>query len=205
MTRRLILVRHGETVDNVRRVAQGWSDSELSERGKRQVAQLAERLITLAPTALYSSTLPRAVSTARAIASVTRLEPIFMDELKEMNCGDWEGSSFDAVRENDPELYLAWSRDPHLPCPEGESFHDVLLRLRRAFSRIEASGEGECAVIVSHGTAIRIAATELLALPLAAARQFAQDNAAINIFDIGPSTVVLRTWNDASHCMDGNQ
>ena len=201
--KRLILVRHGETVDNLRRVAQGWSDSELSDRGRAQVQQLAHRLTTLAPTALYSSTLPRAVSTARAISEITGLAPMFLDELKEMNCGDWEGSSFDTLRENNPELYAAWSRDPHLPCPSGESFHDVLLRFRRALSRIEAEGGGDCPVLVSHGTAIRIAATELLGLPLGVARHFAQDNAAINIFELRPERVVLRTWNDATHCMDG--
>lgn len=201
--RRLILVRHGETVDNVRRVAQGWSDSALSATGEIQVRQLARRLTMLEPSSLYSSTLPRAISTARAISEITGLEPTFLDELKEMHCGDWEGSSFDQVREENPELYAAWSRDPHLPCPAGESFHDVLLRFRRAFSRIEAAGGGECPVLVSHGTAIRIAATELLGLPLTAARQFAQDNAAINIFELRPERVILRTWNDASHCMDG--
>lgn len=201
--RRLILVRHGETVDNVRRVAQGWSDSSLSKRGERQVRQLGERLMTLEPTALYSSTLPRAVSTARAISEITGLDPLFLDELKEMHCGEWEGISFERVREQNPELYAAWSRDPHLPCPSGESFHDVLIRFRRALARVEASGGGDCPVLVSHGTAIRIAATEILGLPLGTARQFAQDNAAINIFEFRPERVVLRTWNDATHCMDG--
>ena len=202
--KRLILARHGETVDNVRRVAQGWSDSGLSDRGERQVRQLARRSLELGVTALYSSTLPRAVSTARAISRELGLEPMFLDELKEMNCGEWEGASFDDVRDGNPALYSAWSRDPHLPCPSGESFHDVLVRLRRALARIEADGRGDCALVVSHGTAIRIAATELLGVPLSVARQFAQDNAAINIFEMHPERVVLRTWNDASHCLDGN-
>lgn len=201
--KRLILARHGETVDNLRRIAQGWSDSALSERGERQVRQLARRALQFGVGALYSSTLPRAVSTARAVAELTGLEPMFMDELKEMNCGEWEGTSFDSVREQNPELYAAWSRDPHLPCPAGESFHDVLVRLRRAFARIDAESGADCSLVISHGTAIRIAATELLGLPLALARQFAQDNAAINIFELRPDSNVLRTWNDSSHCVDG--
>ncbi len=34
---RIILVRHGETVDNVNGVAQGWSDSPLTDTGRNQV------------------------------------------------------------------------------------------------------------------------------------------------------------------------
>lgn len=201
--KRLILARHGETVDNVRRVAQGWSDSSLSERGQTQVRQLARRCLDLGVTALYSSTLPRAVSTAKAISEEIGIEPMFLDELKEMNCGEWEGSSFIDVKDGNPALYAAWTRDPHLPCPSGESFHDVLVRLRRALARVEADGRDDCALLVSHGTAIRIAATELLGVPLSVARQFAQDNAAINIFEVLPERVVLRVWNDVSHCSDG--
>ena len=37
----LILVRHGETVENVTGIAQGWKDGTLSELGTQQVAKLA--------------------------------------------------------------------------------------------------------------------------------------------------------------------
>ncbi len=59
MIERLILVRHGETVDNVRGVAQGWSDSELSVRGEEQIRKVAARLPAFGVTSLYCSTLPR--------------------------------------------------------------------------------------------------------------------------------------------------
>ena len=67
----LILVRHGETVHNVAGIAQGWNDSALSDRGARQVSALAQRLANAGVTALYSSPLERAMSTARAIADAT--------------------------------------------------------------------------------------------------------------------------------------
>jgi broad specificity phosphatase PhoE len=199
MIERLILVRHGETVHNVEGIAQGWSDSELSELGYRQIDRLAARIRDMAPTVLYSSTLPRALTTATAIGGAIGQEPIALDDLKEMNCGRWEGQSFLLVRQNEADFFKAWTTDPTVACPEGESFADVRARLERAFRMIEAESSGT-AVIVCHGTAIRIAATALLDLPLGAARLFAQDNAAINIFDRRGKGYILKSWNDVNHC-----
>ncbi len=44
MIEHLFIVRHGQTVQNVAGIAQGWNDSELSEAGREQVLRLADRL-----------------------------------------------------------------------------------------------------------------------------------------------------------------
>lgn len=203
MISRLVLVRHGETLDNARGVAQGWSDSELSPAGREQAERVAERIASLGVTALYCSTLPRAMTTAEAIGRVLGMTPVALDDLRELNCGDWEGEPFHAIRESDPEFHRKWFSDPMVACPGGESFHDVRERLQRAFAHIEereAEEPHSTPVIVSHGTAIRIAATSLLGLSLHSARLFAQDNAAINVFERRNGQYVLRLWNDATHC-----
>ena len=41
---RLLLVRHGETLDNARKIMQGQTQGLLNEEGLRQAAQLAEEL-----------------------------------------------------------------------------------------------------------------------------------------------------------------
>ncbi|MEO8216299.1 MAG: histidine phosphatase family protein [Acidobacteriota bacterium] len=205
MIERLIVVRHGETVHNLRGIAQGWSDSELSETGLVQVGKAAERLVTLSPTAVYSSSLPRAVTTAESIAGALGLNMIVLDELREMNCGRWEGLPFLSVRRDEPEYFARWSADPAVPCPEGESHTDVRARITKALQRVELDSDGapSSPVLVSHGTAIRIAATVLLGLPLECARQFAQDNAAINIFDRRGGAYILERWNDVTHWREG--
>jgi broad specificity phosphatase PhoE len=191
----LILIRHGETVHNVDGIAQGWNDSALSPRGERQVAALAERVAAMEVDAIYSSTLNRALSTARAIAKLTNHEITTLDELREMNYGTWEGQSFLDVRKNDEETYRRWIDDGDVPCPSGESHNDVRRRIEAAVFVME----GRRVVAVSHGTAIRIAATALLQLPIGAARHFAQDNASVNIFVRRGDKFVLKLWNDTSH------
>ena len=191
MSKQLILVRHGETLHNVAGIAQGWNDSALSERGREQVARVAERLAQMQPTALYSSPLGRALSTAQAIADATGLPIVPLDDLREMNYGRWEGRAFLDIRREDEEIYLRWIADEECACPGGESHADVRRRLERAF----ASLDSERPVVVAHGTAIRIAATSLLGLPVMAAMRFAQDNAAMNVFVRRNDQWVLKVWN----------
>ena len=191
MSRQLILVRHGQTLDNVAGIAQGWNDSALSENGKTQVQHLAERLSAMKPTALYSSPLGRALATAEAISAATGLPITQLPELREMNYGGWEGRSFLDVRREDEPAYQRWIADEEANCPAGESHADVRRRLVRAIRQINS----ERPVVVTHGTAIRIAATALLELPTMTARYFAQDNAALNVFVWRSDHWVLKVWN----------
>jgi broad specificity phosphatase PhoE len=200
----LFLIRHGETVHNVAGIAQGWNDSALSDNGTRQVERLATRIASLAPTELYSSPLGRALTTAQLIGDVSKLEVTPIDDLREMSYGKWEGRSFLDVRRDFAEDYERWIADADHPCPEGESHNDVLHRMQRAFSEIESrgNGRGRRVVIVTHGTAIRIGATALLNIPVGTARQFAVDNASINLFIHRGERYVLKLWNDTTHCGD---
>lgn len=197
----LILVRHGETEDNVNGIAQGWSDSPLTDRGRQQVARLARRLRRLEPSSVWSSTLPRAIATAEAIATELGLELTMLDDLREMNCGRWEGQSFRDVRVQDREHYERWRSDPSVPCPGGESFRDVTERMRRAVDTIlEREGPGR-PVVVSHGTAIRLVTCDLVGFPIEGSYKLLQDNTAINVLDRRGDQFLLRTWNDSSHCL----
>lgn len=204
MIEQLILVRHAETVHNVAGIVQGWNDSALSDLGRQQARQLASRISAMKPNALFSSSLERAMSTARVIGEAADLDPRPLDDLREMSYGSWEGRSFLDIRREEEQAYRRWIADPECACPSGESHHDVLRRMRRAFEIVVASANAEPlrAVIVTHGTAIRIGATALLELPIMSSRHFAQDNAAINIFIRRGERFVLKLWNDTAHCAE---
>ena len=193
---KLVLVRHGQTVQNVAGIAQGWNDSELSDAGRDQVLRLAKRLSHMKASALYSSPLGRAMSTAQAIAEATGLPITTLDDLREMNYGGWEGRSFLDVRREDEETYQRWIADEACPCPGGESHNDVRQRLERAFAAMSSPRP----IVVTHGTALRIAVTALLELPVMHSRYFAQDNAALNVFVSRSGRWVMKCWNDDSHC-----
>lgn len=196
MIEQLILVRHAETEHNVAGITQGWNDSALTARGEQQVELLARRLIALRPTSIFSSPLERAITTARAISRTTGLDIEIAEELREMNYGQWENRSFLDIRREQADAYSCWMEDPGFACPGGESHNHVRARLQKVFERIDSPRP----VVVAHGTANRIAATLLLDVPVLVSRQFAQDNAAVNVFSHKAGRWHLRLWNDTSHC-----
>ncbi len=194
MIDQLILVRHGETVHNAAGIAQGWNDSALSSKGEAQVRALAKRLRGYGADALYSSPLGRAMSTAKIIADEVGMEIRSLDGLREMSYGEWEGKSYLELRQH--EVYERWLVDPDCACPGGESHTDLHTRLAGTFPLIDAKRP----IVVAHGTAIRVSATVLMELPVMTSRHFAQDNAALNIFVRRGPRMVLKVWNDTTHC-----
>src|SRR5437773_1398142 len=101
----LILVRHGETEANVQQLWHGSLDAPLTERGRQQVLATAQQLKKLATRypidAFYVSPLPRAQSTADAIAQAIGKRLQVENDLREFDLGDWEGRSFLALKEQE--------------------------------------------------------------------------------------------------------
>lgn len=89
---RLRIVRHAETEHNTNHLMQGWSDSPITERGREQIAAVAERLSAERFDLAFSSDLQRTRTTAEGI--LARLEPqppIRYDELlREWSFGSHE-------------------------------------------------------------------------------------------------------------------
>lgn len=161
----LILVRHGETESNVNKRWYGAMDAPLTTRGRRQVAAVAEALAELAqrfpPDVFYVSPLPRAQSTAAAIADAIDMQPRVEDELREFDLGDWEGRTFQDLRESE-DLWGRWAADPAFAPPNGESPTSFSRRVEAALLALVDRHPGETVLVVSHGAFIGNALTRWL-------------------------------------------
>ena len=81
---RVLLARHGETDDNLEPIrAQGFRDTPLNDTGRRQAAELAERLARDGIVSLWSSDLSRARETAEIVGARIGLEPRLDARLRE--------------------------------------------------------------------------------------------------------------------------
>ena len=90
----LYLVRHCEAEGNWRRTFQGHTDSEVSDKGRRQLEKLAQRFAPIHLDAVYSSPLKRAVATAQAIDRAAGLPIQLEPDVIEINGGRFEGVPF---------------------------------------------------------------------------------------------------------------
>ncbi|KAM0428549.1 hypothetical protein ACHAPT_006909 [Fusarium lateritium] len=103
---RLLLIRHGETVDNVAGVYAGSRDSALTTHGALQAARLAAHLAEYIDVDhMFSSDLQRAVHTAQAILEAQKrakdLKLVEVPELREKDFGSGEGMKFGLAFEHE--------------------------------------------------------------------------------------------------------
>ncbi len=165
---RLWVVRHGESAGNVARdraeadrqdridLAHRDVDVPLSDRGVDQARALGSFVQGLEqpPTAVWTSPYVRALDTARAALDAARLDvPVVVDErLREREFGVLDGLTRQGITSLFPEESERRRRIGkfyHRP-PGGESWSDVLLRLRGALSDLQAQESGGRVLLVAH-------------------------------------------------------
>jgi len=151
----LILVRNGESAHHVRGLTGGWTDTPLTEHGKRQAECVGRSLAnsgTGDASRIFSSDLLRARHTADVIAAHTGASPIFREELRELNNGVVKDKSLDEARKL--ELPMTMPTIEWAPYPGAESWKAMSLRVMRFMDELAGSEAGETTLIVSHGNAM---------------------------------------------------
>jgi probable phosphoglycerate mutase len=200
---RLVLVRHGQTEWTAQRRYSGRGDVPLSERGREQARAAAARVAALAPTvaAVVSSPLSRCTATARPIASALGGVPLRTeDDLVECDFGAWEGRTFAEVRQDWPGELDAWLASTAVAPPDGESFTDVTVRVRRALRGLLDAYPGETVVVVSHVSPIKILLRDALAAEDAFLHRLYLDPAGVSVLDLwADGGVAVRSVNDTAH------
>jgi probable phosphoglycerate mutase len=197
--RRIVVVRHAETVDNAARIWQGHKDTALSDLGRQQVAAAAPHLAAYAPALIVSSDLQRAASTADAIAGLTDVEVRLDARLREVHVGEWQGMHADDVREQYPDLVAALDRGEDPPRGvTGETRAEVAVRAGAVLREVARELlPGETAVVVAHGVSARVAASDLVGLDqdVSDAVFRGLDNCHwIELVEVGKSFSALTRW-----------
>lgn len=147
----LVLVRHGETLDNRAGRLLGRSDPPLTSLGRVQARAVAAVLEPERPVAVYTSPLGRAVQTATMIGAACGAEVVVDPRLIEIDYGAWENRPLQEV----PRDAAAVASDPSATFPEGESLVDVGQRVVPLFE--ELLGRDELVVAVTHVTPVKAA------------------------------------------------
>lgn len=166
----LLLARHGESDWNRARRWQGFSDRPLTERGRAQAAELAERLADIALDGVYASDLQRARETAAAVARVQGLDVTAIPALREVNVGSWEGLTRDEAERQFPDGFRRW-RAGRTGWDDGETYGEMSERVLAAVDEIGRRHERGRALIVSHGGPIRAIHAAALSLDVEAYRR----------------------------------
>src|SRR5262245_10587510 len=123
------LVRHTAAEGSEGRCC-GWWDVPLSDEGIRQAKRVAHMLQSEPFSQVYSSSLMRAVQTARIIAEPRGLTVEPVADLAEIHFGDFEGLTYSEIERQYPEVFRSWMRSPTgTEFPNGESFDRMRTRI----------------------------------------------------------------------------
>jgi probable phosphomutase (TIGR03848 family) len=159
------LLRHGQHDLGGGVLAGRMPGVGLSERGRLEIAAVAERLAGKEIAALYSSPLQRTRESAEIIAARLGLPIAFRDDLIELDFGEWTGTTFEAIR-TDPR-WEPWRTQRSLAAiPGGESMRAVQHRAVEALFEICEAHRDRTVVAVSHGDVIRSILVFALGMPL---------------------------------------
>jgi broad specificity phosphatase PhoE len=205
----LVLTRHGltERSDPEQHLGQGI-DIGLSPAGAAQAAALAARIADERFDRIIASPLRRARETAAAVA---RRRPLETDpRLMEMDYGEWEGRTYDAIDARDAARRARWVADPEAnACPGGESGADVARRARAFLADLLAwagdrPAEDPVVLAVAHSTLNRVLLCVAVGIPVREyRRRFTQSQGNLTVLrwptGAQPEQARILTVNDTSH------
>lgn len=167
-TRRVILLRHGETSYNATSRMQGQLDIELNRRGVEQAADAAAVLGERKPALILSSDLVRAANTAKVLAERVGLSVCHDERLRETHLGEWQSLTHSEVDRRWPGGRQRWRSDAQWAPPGGETKVAVA---ERGVAVVRELGEDAWTdrpvVLVAHGGLIIAVTAALLQIPVA--------------------------------------
>ena len=194
----VVLIRHGEADGNRHHRLIGWSDVGLTETGRRQAEQVAERLAGAPIDRIVTSDLRRTMETAAPLADAVGLEAILDPRFREIHNGEWTGLTPSEVAAGWPDVWQRYLDGADVDRPGGERWSDVRSRVIEALQGL-LTADGVTAVF-SHGGPLVIAAAWASGLelrgnvfkgPIASA-----ENASLCTIVPGPR---LLGYNDVGH------
>jgi broad specificity phosphatase PhoE len=202
-TKKIYIIRHGETDYNLRGVVQGSGiDADLNEKGRSQALAFFEKYGHIAFDKIYISNLRRTFQSVKGF--IDKGLPYEKHEgLNEISWGKREGK---VPNTEDDEYYRhlisSW-RDgfTHVKTEEGESPEQVATRQKTVMQHIIANKAENTILICMHGRALRILLTHLSKKPLSEMDMFKHQNLGLYVLSYSYATdqYTVELQNDGSH------
>jgi probable phosphoglycerate mutase len=202
---KIVLVRHGQTAWNVNERFRGREDLPLDDTGLAQAKRTAERIARQwTPSAVYSSPLSRALTTAEAIGQRCHLPVQIHQGLIDIDYGRWQGLTPDEAARKYPKRTRDWYQGGRCPRPPGgEPLLHVKRRCMKMMKEIVSQHRDQIVVLVGHTVINRTILLGVLSIGLRRFWQLRQEPCAINLIETDGRTFVLGSMNDTCHVDKG--
>jgi len=154
MTTNLYLARHGQTQWNKVQRFQGQLDSDLTDTGKLQSQQLAQQLAEQKIDLIITSSLGRAMASAKICQQYLKAPMINLDGLVERNLGHWQGEHVEAIN-SDKNYHEILHQFTDLKPDRGESALECGARIHQTLKTLSINHPDKNLLVIFHGEALR--------------------------------------------------
>ncbi len=163
----IYIVRHGQSLGNLKGGFAGHTDYPLSELGHKQARLTADFLKNEHIETVISSPLSRAMQTAAPIADDRNIKILPDEGFIEMNFGDWEDMAIEEVEKKYDGAFTVWKTQMYKTvCPNGESTVQCYNRAVNALEKTAKKYEGHDICITTHGAVIKCLCCYLHGMPI---------------------------------------
>ena len=211
MATRVIIVRHGQSNYNAKKIIQGRCDeSVLTEKGVADAKVVGKTLSNVPIDAFYCSPLQRAQQTAKTIHAYLNNPPVVQptDQLMEIDLPLWEKKQKQEVAEKFAREYRKWKESPHqfkMVLDGGKEHYPVLSLYQQAeqfWQNIIPQHKGQTILITAHNGINRCLIMTAIGIPPELYHSIQQSNCNINILNFTGGygeSVQLESLNQTSH------
>ena len=149
---KIFVVRHGQDTDNVKQILNGHHDTDLTDLGREQAKQTAQKLEREMIDIVYVSPLKRCVETARIITEHLHLpEAEVMPDLIERDFGVFTQKPSADIRKLSDDYIITDKVDYFLTGEGVEQFPVAYERAREVLDFVEHKHPDENVLLVTHG------------------------------------------------------
>lgn len=145
----LIIARHGQTYANVNGIIQGWTNTDLTEKGVKETKILAEKISSIKPKKIYCSDLERAKKTSEIYNKKFNAKIKATKKAREIFFGEWEGKKIIEL-EKTPEWQEYQKNRYSFNFPKGESFKKVKEKRAKKFLEKIMPKNNETVMFIGH-------------------------------------------------------
>jgi len=200
-TKKVYLVRHGQTDFNLRNIVQGSGvDTDLNDTGLRQADAFFKAYKHIHFDKIYTSALKRSQQSVKQFIDMGIPHDALVG-LNEISWGAKEGHRV-TVQEDEYYHYMLqqWQTgNTSLKIEGGESPDDVVKRMKPAVDYIMKHQDEKTILICMHGRAIRILLCYLLNYPLKSMDMFEHTNLCLYTGNYTGTMFTVESYNDTRH------
>jgi probable phosphoglycerate mutase len=200
-TKKIYVVRHGQTDLNLKGIVQGSGvDSSLNDTGRAQALAFFENYKHIPFDKVYTSVLKRTKETVENFIQIG-IPTEALVGLNEISWGKKEGEPITPEEDKYYHYMLdQWQKgNTALRIEGGESPDEVVTRMKPAVDHILTKEDENTILICMHGRAIRILLCYLLNYPLKSMDMFEHENACLYILNFTGTVFNVELYNNVDH------